>query len=408
MRLVDVADNRKKWSFIGGPFGSNLKSSDYVPEGIRVIQLQNIGDAEFLDDYKIFTSVEKADELRSNNIYPGEIILSKMGDPVGRACLIPDTDDRYVMCSDGIRLVINEKRYSKYFVYVSINSPNFRSLVHNTSTGSTRRRIGLDDLKNLPMHIPTLMEQRKIADCLGSLDDLISAQDQKLESLRQHKQGLLQQLFPQPGETVPKLRFPEFRNAPSWQTESLGDLGVFTRGLTYKSDDTTSAGLTVLRSSNIQDERLILNSDLVHVNKECSSRLLLAKGDIAICMSNGSKSLVGKNAEYIGDHIGNVTVGAFCSIFRAEVDFAKLAFKTPQYKTFIMREVAGGNIKNLTNSDLESFEFLVPRHQAEQRKIVDCLGSLDNLISAQEQKLETLRLHKQGLMQQLFPTTENL
>ena len=64
-----------------GRFGSNLKSSDHALEGITVIQLQNIGDAEFLDDYKIFTSEKKADELLSNNIYPGEIILSKTGRP---------------------------------------------------------------------------------------------------------------------------------------------------------------------------------------------------------------------------------------------------------------------------------------------------------------------------------------
>ena len=196
LRLVDVADKNTKWSFIGGPFGSNLKSSDYVSEGIRVIQLQNIGDAEFVDDYKIFTSYEKADELQSNNIYPGEIILSKMGDPVGRACLIPDTNHRYVMCSDGIRLVVDEKQYSKYFIYVLINSTHFRLLVENTATGSTRKRIGLDDLKNLPLQIPSAPEQQKIADCLGSLDNLIAAENRKLEALRKHKQGLMQQLFP--------------------------------------------------------------------------------------------------------------------------------------------------------------------------------------------------------------------
>src|SRR5690554_3710423 len=116
-KLIDVTDKHVKWSFIGGPFGSNLKSSDYVSDGVRIIQLQNIGDAEFMDDYKIFTSEEKANELLSNNIYPGEIILSKMGDPVGRACLIPDNHPRYVMCSDGIRLVVDQEKFSKYFVY---------------------------------------------------------------------------------------------------------------------------------------------------------------------------------------------------------------------------------------------------------------------------------------------------
>jgi type I restriction enzyme S subunit len=196
-KLIDTADKKVKWRFIGGPFGSNLKSSDYVESGIRIIQLQNIGDAEFWDDYKIFTSEEKANELLSNNIFPGDIILSKMGDPVGRACLIPNTHSRYVMCSDGIRLVVDEKKYSKYFVYSLINSVQFRYLVEKAATGSTRKRIGLDDLKNLPMRIPTERnEQQKIANCLTSIDELITAQTQKLDALKAHKKGLMQQLFP--------------------------------------------------------------------------------------------------------------------------------------------------------------------------------------------------------------------
>ena len=116
-KLIDVTDKRVKWSFTGGPFGSNLQSSDYVSNGVRIIQLQNIGDGEFLNKYKIFTSEEKADELLSCNIYPGDIIMSKMGDPVGRACLIPDTHPRYVMCSDGIRVVVDKQRFNKYFIY---------------------------------------------------------------------------------------------------------------------------------------------------------------------------------------------------------------------------------------------------------------------------------------------------
>ena len=137
IKLINIADRYVKWSFIGGPFGSNLKSSDYVEKGIRIIQLQNIGDAKFKNKYKIFTSKEKADELLANNIYPGDIILSKMGDPVGRACLIPDIHQRYVMCSDGIRLVVDEKEHSKYFIYSLINDKRFRSSIEEAATGST-------------------------------------------------------------------------------------------------------------------------------------------------------------------------------------------------------------------------------------------------------------------------------
>jgi type I restriction enzyme S subunit len=85
-----------------------------------------------------------------------------------------------------------------------------------------------DDLMLMPVPLPPVAvsrpEQQKIADCLGSLDDLIAAEGRKLEALREHKQGLMQQLFPQPGETVPRLRFPEFNNAGEWEEEKLNNL----------------------------------------------------------------------------------------------------------------------------------------------------------------------------------------
>lgn len=197
INLLDVIDRKIKWSFIGGPFGSNLKSSDYTSDGIRIIQLQNIGDGQFNNDYKIFTSIEKADELLSCNIYSGDIIMSKMGDPVGRACLIPNFHNRYVMCSDGIRLVVDEKKYDKYFIYSLINSPHFRALIEKNSTGSTRKRIGLDVLKKLSIVVPEKKEeQKKIGECLSLLDTQIEAEIKRFNFLTNHKKGLTQKLFP--------------------------------------------------------------------------------------------------------------------------------------------------------------------------------------------------------------------
>lgn len=200
-KLIDITDRKVKWSFTGGPFGSNLKASDYTAEGIRIIQLQNIGDGEFNNDYKIFTSEKKADELLSCNIYSGEIILSKMGDPVGRACIIPNFLKRCIMASDCIRLVIDEKQYSKYFIYSLINSKRIRGAIEKKSTGSTRKRIGLYELKGVELIVPkSITEQQKIASCLYSLDELIAAQTEKLEQLKLNKKGLMQGLFPKLNE----------------------------------------------------------------------------------------------------------------------------------------------------------------------------------------------------------------
>ena len=195
--LIDTADKKVKWSFTGGPFGSNLIASDYKASGFRIIQLQNIGDGVFNDDNKIYASIEKADELLSCNIYAGDIIISKMGDPVGRACIIPDNLHRCIMASDGIRLVVDETRYSKYFIYSLINSKRIREAIDKRATGSTRKRIGLDTLREIELIVPkSPKEQHRIASCLSSLDALITGQAEKIEQLKLHKKGLMQGLFP--------------------------------------------------------------------------------------------------------------------------------------------------------------------------------------------------------------------
>jgi type I restriction enzyme S subunit len=195
IKLEDVADKNIHWSITGGPFGSNLKTIDYVTDGVRIIQLQNIGDGVFHDGYKICTSEEKADELRSCNIYPGEIILSKMGDPVARACIVPSGERRYLMASDGIRLVVNKKCFDKRFVHDYINSSYFRKKAMEASTGSTRQRIGLEDLKKLPIVAPHLPEQRAIATILTEMDAEITALEQKRDKTLALKQGMMQELL---------------------------------------------------------------------------------------------------------------------------------------------------------------------------------------------------------------------
>jgi type I restriction enzyme S subunit len=193
-KLVDTARN-EKYSLTGGPFGSDLKEDSYTESGVRVIQLQNIGDGKFLDEYRVFTSEEKADQLKNCNIYPGDIIIAKMADPVARACMIPGSDDRYLMASDGIRLSVNKTKHDVNFVLYAINSPYFRKNAEKHSTGTTRLRIGLTELKNLPIGIPPLEEQKQITEILSSVDGEIERESGHKERLELLKKGLMQVLL---------------------------------------------------------------------------------------------------------------------------------------------------------------------------------------------------------------------
>ncbi|MCK9638456.1 MAG: restriction endonuclease subunit S [Prolixibacteraceae bacterium] len=383
--LIDTADKKVKWSFTGGPFGSNLMASDYTANGIRIIQLQNIGDGEFMDKYKIYTSEEKANELLSCNIYSGEIILSKMGDPVGRACIIPDNLIRCVMASDGIRLVVDEKKCSKYFIYSLINSKQIREAIEKKATGSTRKRIGLDELREIELIIPReLNEQQKIASCLSSLDEVIAAHSQKLEALKTHKKGLMQNLFPQEGETVPKWRFKEFADDGEWVEKMLES---FCLNLSSGKDKNTMDGEYELY---------------------------------------GSTGIIGRtdNASYDGDFILIARVGANAGLLnRAKGKFGVtdntlvIDLKESEYIDFVFyslerfglnKLVFGSGQPLITGGQLKSLNMKIPKSEKEQQKIAECLFSLDALITAQAKKIEQLKLHKKGLMQGLFPGMSEL
>ena len=193
--FLDFADENKAYSFTGGPFGSDLQTKHYTSTGVRIIQLQNIGDGYFLNDYKIFTSENRADYLRSCNIFPDDIILSKMADPIARACIIPKTDERYLMASDGIRLSINKKKFNTRFVLETINQRRFRNIAEIKSTGSTRARIGLTELKEITVLYPDKQEQDSIGKRLDLIEKKILIEKNSLNKYHQIKSGLMQDLL---------------------------------------------------------------------------------------------------------------------------------------------------------------------------------------------------------------------
>ncbi|PKI09694.1 hypothetical protein CXF78_01430, partial [Shewanella sp. 11B5] len=245
-KIKDTANSSDRYSFTGGPFGSDLKSEDYRDNGVRIIQLQNIGDGVFKDKYKIYTSESKADALISCNIYPNDIILSKMGDPVARATIIPNLSPRYVMASDGIRLAIDENNFNTKFIHDTINAEPFRTQAELHSTGSTRKRIGLTQLRELTFICPPLPEQQKIAAILTSVDEVIEKTQAQIDKLKDLKTAMMQTLLTNGVGTKPAsadaalnnstacresyIPHTEFKDSPvgripkSWRVSSLGEL----------------------------------------------------------------------------------------------------------------------------------------------------------------------------------------
>ena len=200
----------------------------------------------------------------------------------------------------------------------------------------------------------------------------------------------------------PKYRFPEFLNCLDWKKEELNKLGKVISGLTYSPQDIREDGLLVLRSSNIKDNVIDLN-DTVYVRSDVKGYTLTEENDILICVRNGSKSLIGKNA-LIPKGMPLCTNGAFMIVFRANNPcFAFQLFQSKQFDKQVKADL-GATINSINSKQLKKYIFAIPQVKKEQEKIADCLSSIDDLISAEEKKLSLLNDYKKGWMQKLFPS----
>jgi type I restriction enzyme S subunit len=220
-------------------------------------------------------------------------------------------------------------------------------------------------------------EQQKIAECLSSVDELMAAQARKVDALKTHKKGLMQQLFPREGETQPRLRFPEFKR--EWNDATLGDLcfSVSSGKDTRESD----GAFDLYGSTGVIGKTVTPSFDTPHI--------LVAR--------------VGANAGHLTKASGQFGVTDNTLVIR---------LKPAATIDYIFHYLGSININNLifgsgqpliTGSILKAQRVLVPT-ASEQIKISTCLSSIDGLIKAESDKLEALNAHKKGLMQQLFPS----
>jgi type I restriction enzyme S subunit len=132
-------------AFVDGPFGSDLKVSDYTSSGVRILQLQNLGDGRFINDNVKYTSETKAANLLRCNVKPGDLIIAKMAEPLARACIVPEYIERAVIVADLIKLR-PAAGVDPHFLCAGINGPSFRREAERLSTGTTRTRISLSTL----------------------------------------------------------------------------------------------------------------------------------------------------------------------------------------------------------------------------------------------------------------------
>ncbi len=337
----------------------------------------------------------------------GEVLMVLSDLPKGRAlakCYFVKSDDRYAVNQRVCRL--KPRRIDGKFLYYTLNR-HPRLLAYDDGLSQTHLSKG--GVIECPLCVPTQKsEQQKIAECLSSVDELMAAQARKVDALKTHKKGLMQQLFPREGETQPRLRFPEFQNAGEWEEDTLDDIATFRRGsfpqpygLPEWYDEKN--GMPFIQVFDVGDDFRLKDKTKSKISKLGAEKSVFIPEGTLIVTLQGS--------------IGRVAI----THYDAYIDRTLLIFESfqkPIEKVFFSRVIQnlfdiekekapGGIIKTITKESLSDFKVKYPTI-AEQQRIASCLSSLDALITAETQKHEALKIHKKGLMQQLFPTTEEV
>lgn len=305
-------------------------------------------------------------------------------DDVGKSIEITSLNSEKVI--SGLHTILAHQKGKNLIVGFGgylFKSKFLREQIQREAQGAKVLGISGGRLSNINVCFPTdEAEQQRIADCLSSLDEWIAADAKRLDALKEHKKGLMQQLFPAEGETTPKLRFPKFQNGLEWEKKTVGELMIVTSCRRVHQSDWTSEGVPFYRARELVAlinkepiEPLFISEELYHSNLKIS-------GCIAsiIWLKNDESSLTGA--------------------------FLFFLYESQYVQQQITKMAGVGTVGTYTIDNAKNTLVSFPTDKAEQKRIADCLSSLDNLIAAQANKLNALKDHKKGLMQQLFPSGE--
>lgn len=301
------------------------------------------------------------------------------------------------------------KGSDEYFRHYLKTHRFIRILTKNLEGLRDGKMVSYTQFSELLLPVPKSHEQQKIAECLSSVDELMAAQARKVDALKTHKKGLMQQLFPHEGETQPRHRFREFQNVGDWEATTLGQQAKLVRGPfggSLKKEIFVASGYAVYEQQHaIYSD---FSSFRYHITAEKFyelRRFVVAAGDIIMSCSGtmGRFAIVPDGAVpgVINQALLKLTPNGFCS-----TKFLKEVLELPSVQEKLLSQSAGGAIKNVVSVDqIKALPLRLPGAE-EQRAVVGCVSTLDDLITAETQKLDAFKTHKKGLMQQLFPSPE--
>ncbi|WP_294059115.1 restriction endonuclease subunit S, partial [Thiolapillus sp.] len=372
--------------------------------GLKVTRIETI--SEGCIDISKVGYIDRIEGVERFGLRIGDILFSHINSQshIGKTALVEEDFDLY-HGMNLLRLQVDKTENNPRFTYYLLNTEFFRKSVQARSNQAVNQAsINQTEVGNSQIAVPSAKEQQKIAHCLSSLDEVIGLQAKKVQALKRHKKGLMQQLFPAEGETTtPRLRFPEFREAGAWEVRRLGEIGKISKGKGIsKSDIKPNGALPCIRYGELYTHYGEVIRDVVSFTDANPGNLVLSEENDVIIPASGETKEDIATASCVS--VKGVALGGDLNIFYSPMNGMFLAYYIRGNLKFEISKVAQGNsVVHLYTTQLEKLKLAVPPYPKEQQKIAHCLSSLDEVIGLESDKLDALKNLKKGLMQQLFP-----
>ena len=328
IKLKDLVNDPKQ-DIVDGPFGSNLKASEYVDSGIPIIRLQNIERNSFIDKNIKYITSDKAQELERHNFKTGDIVISKLGKPLGKACLIPENFTNGIVVADVVRVRVNENIINKDFLAYAINSQKVIEQLEPLIKGTTRPRVNLTHLRNIEIPFAPKEEQNliveKIEELFSQLDAGVAGLKRAQTALKRYRASVLKAAFegrlvPQDpnGEPVKILLRKEsinqicensdFKIPAKWALVKIKDVGEIVTGNTPSKKDKSNYGsyMPFVKPPELMGGLITKANDSISQKGSKSARVAPENSVLVSCIGKIGKTGINKEPVAFNQQINAV------------------------------------------------------------------------------------------------------
>ena len=269
--------------------GDWIESKDQSGSGIRLIQTGNIGEGRFLNKSSRakYISQETFERLKCTEVLPGDILVSRLPEPVGRACIVPSLCEKMITAVDCTICRPDSNKVQKEYLCYFMRSNAYYSRLLGSVAGTTRKRISRKNLGNVEIELPVLSKQKTVVEELDCLVSIIDARWQQLQQL----------------DELIKARFVELTEMAPTTPTRMGDIATYLNGYAFKPDQWEDKGLPIIRIQNLNNPDAAYN----YYSGELAEKYLVYSGDVLVSWATHLEAYVWKGeSAWLNQHIFKV------------------------------------------------------------------------------------------------------